>query len=145
MKSLRCRMLVVSAVALAAVCTNAIPAFAQNAFQGSFTLPTEVRWQGATLPAGEYTFTMKSVTAPNLIVLDGPNGSSFVSAIVGDRDKISGPSVLIVEHRTGMSIVRELYMAQLGLRLRYAVPKAPKEAELAQAPVTTERILVAMK
>jgi len=145
MKSLRCRMLVVSAVALAAVCTNAIPAFAQNAFQGSFTLPTEVRWQGATLPAGEYTFTMKSVTAPNLIVLDGPSGSSFVSAIVGDRDKISGPSVLIVEHRAGKSIVRELYMAQLGLRLRYAVPKAPKEAELAQAPVTTERILVAMK
>jgi len=88
---------------------------------------------------------MKSVTAPNLIVLDGPSGSSFVSAIVGDRDKISGPSVLIVEHRAGKSSVRELYMAQLGLRLRYAVPKAPKETELAQAPVTTERILVAMK
>jgi len=62
-----------------------------------------------------------------------------------DRDKISGPSVLIVEHRAGRSSVRELYIAQLGLRLRYAVPKAPKEAELAQAPVTTERILVAMK
>ena len=111
MKSLRYRMLVVSAVALAAVCTNAVSAVAQNAFHGSFTLPAEVRWQGATLPAGDYTLTMKSVTAPNLIVLEGPNGSSFVSAIVGDRDKISGPSVLIVEHRAGKSSVRELYMA----------------------------------
>lgn len=145
MKSLRYRMLAVSAVALAAICTTAVRAGAQNAFHGSFTLPTDVRWQAATLPAGEYTFTLKSITGPNLIVLDGPSGFSFVSAIVGDRDKISDRSVLIVEHRAGKSCVRELYMAQLGLRLHYAVPKALKEAELAQAPVTTERILVAMR
>jgi hypothetical protein len=145
MKSHRYRMLVVAAIALAAICASVVPAAAQNAFQGSFTLPTEVRWQGSTLPAGDYTFTMKTVDAPNLIILNGPNGSSFVSALVGDRDKISDGSVLIVEQRAGKSCVRELYMAQLGLRLRYAVPKAPKEAEIAQAPVTTERIFVAMK
>src|SRR5437879_13321722 len=72
MKSLRCRMLVVSAGALAAVCTNAIPAVAQNALQRSFTLPTEVRWQGATRPAADDTVTMKPVTAPNRIVRHGP-------------------------------------------------------------------------
>ena len=51
MKSLRNRMLFIAAFALAAVCASAIPVSAQNAFQGSFTLPHEVQWQNATLPA----------------------------------------------------------------------------------------------
>ena len=36
---------------------NAKPASAQ-AFQGKFTLPSETRWGQATLPAGDYSFTL---------------------------------------------------------------------------------------
>lgn len=144
MKSLRNRMLAVAAFAMAAICASSVPAAAQ-AFQGRFTLPNDVSWQGFTLPAGDYTFTMASAATPARIVLNGPKGYSFISALVADKGDVSEQSSLTIEHRGGTSIVRELYLAQLGVRLRYHVPKAPKDMELAQGPVTTERILVAMK
>jgi hypothetical protein len=142
---LRNRMLVIATVALAALCVSAVPAAAQAAFQGSFTLDHAVTWQGSTFPAGEYTFKMDSAARPNRILLKGPNGYGFVGSIVADNDKSSEESSLIIEHRGSTSIVRELYLAPLGMRLRYSVPKTPKEVELAQGPVTVERILVAMK
>ena len=141
MTSLRNRMLVTAAVALTAICANAVPAAAQ-AIQGSFTLPNEVRWQAWTFPAGDYTFKIDSVASVQ-ITLKGPDGSAFVHAMVTDQSARGEQSSLTIEHRGSTSVVRELYLAQIGLRLRYFVPKAPKEVEVAQ--VKTERILVAMK
>jgi hypothetical protein len=37
---------------------------AQTAYQGKFTLPVETHWGGATLPPGDYTFTMSTVSSP---------------------------------------------------------------------------------
>lgn len=144
MKSLRVRMLTVAAVALAAVCASSVPASAQG-FKGSFTLPEQVRWQGNTLPAGDYTFEMKSAAAPSTIKLTGPEGGSYIMALVANSDDSKGKSALTIEHRGGGSFVRDLYLAELGVRLRYHVPKAPKDVELARGPVTTETILIAMK
>ena len=144
MKSFQNRMLTIAAVALAAISASAPRASAQAA-TGSFTLPNEVRWQASTLPAGDYTFRMDSAATPARIVLNGPKGYSFISALVADRGDVSEQSSLTIEHRGSTSIVRELYLGQLGVRLRYYVPKGPKDMELAQGPVTTERILVAMK
>jgi len=143
MKSLRNRMLVIASFALAAVGASAIPAAAQDVCKGSFTLPHEVRWQNATLPAGDYTFEMKSLANPSLIVLKGPKGYSFVSAVVADQ-KASAQSMLIIESRGNTSTVTELRLSDIGRSLRYAVPKARKEVEVAQVPATREQILVAM-
>lgn len=142
MNSLRNRMLAIATVALAAICASAVPASAQAAFQGSFTLNKEVRWQNATLPAGDYSFTMNSASLPAIVTLNGPNGYQIVTALVVDRRE-SDESSLIVEHRGKDSFVRELYLAEIGVRIGYHVPKAPKDKELAQ--VSTERVLVAMK
>jgi hypothetical protein len=141
MKSLRNRVLVIAALALAAVCASAIPASAQAAYQGSFTLTHEVRWQNANLPAGDYTFEIRSMSLPATLVVKGPNGSMFVTAIVVDQ-KASAQSMLIVENRGSVSAISELRLADLGKSLRYATPKAPKDVELAQ--VTREQILVAL-
>ena len=144
MKSLRNRVLAIAALGIATICANASPATAQvTAFKGSFTLPNEVRWQGATLPAGDYTFSLKSASGPDLIQLQGPKGGSFVVSLTASKDDVSDRSVMTIEHRAGMSIVRELYLAQLGLRLHYYVPKPAKDEQLAQGPVTTEQVLVA--
>ncbi len=143
MKSLRNRMLFIAAFALAAVCASAIPVSAQNAFQGSFTLPYEVQWQNATLPAGVYTFEMKSLNTPARIIIHGPNGYQFITALVAD-EKTSERSMLLVQRQSGRSVVSELYLAEIGRRLRYAVPKAREDAELAKAPARTERIVVAV-
>ena len=137
------RVFVIAAFALAAVCASAVPASAQAVYQGSFTLPHAVRWQTATLPAGNYTFRLESLATPARLIVKGANGSQFVSAIVCD-EKISEQSMLIVENRGNSSSVRELRLAGIGRALRYSTPKAPKDVELAQGPVTREQILVAM-
>jgi len=141
MKSLRNRILAISVFALAAVCASAIPASAQAAYRGSFTLTHAVRWQNATLPAGDYTFQIESLSLPAKMTVKGPNGSQFVTAIVVN-EKASEQSMLIVENRGSSSAISELRLAAIGRSLRYAVPKAPKDVELAQ--VTREQILVAM-
>src|SRR5262244_3481783 len=144
MTSFQNRMLTIAAVALAAISASA-PRAAAQAAAGSFTLPNEVRWQASTLPAGDYTFTMDSAASPFRLKLHGPNGYEFVAAMVADNSLSDESSSLTIEHRDGSSFVRELYLAPIGLRLKYHVPKPRKEAELARGPVTTEQILVAMK
>ncbi len=143
MKSHRYRMLLIAAFALAAVCVSAIPASAQLVCKGSFTLSHEVRWQNATLPAGDYTFVMQSLASPSRITLKGPNGYQFITALVESKTD-SNRSMLIVENRGGRSIIAELRLSAIGRSFRYAVPKAPKNAEVAQGPVTREQIVVAM-
>jgi hypothetical protein len=144
MKSFQNRVLAIAAVGFFALCASAIPAAAQKACAGSFTLQHEVRWQGARLPAGDYTFSMKSVAAPSVITLYGPDGFASVSAIGADKDRVSDRSTMTIEHRGGASMVRELYLAPIGLRLTYSVPKRQKDQKLAQGPATTEQVLVAM-
>jgi hypothetical protein len=140
----RNRMLVIAAFALAAVCASATPATAQGIYKGSFTLRHEVRWQNATLPAGDYTFEMKSLDISSPIKLNGPKGSQFIPALVAD-EKVNEQSMLVLETRGSVSAVTELRLSGIGRTLRYAAPKAPKDVELAQGPVTREQVLVAMK
>src|ERR1700740_1733354 len=54
MKSNRIRIFAYAVLGLFAICASARPAAAQ-AFKGSFTLPAEVRWQSAALPARDST------------------------------------------------------------------------------------------
>jgi hypothetical protein len=140
MKSLRNRVLVIAALALAAVCASAIPASAQG-YKGSFTLTHAVRWQQAKLPAGDYSFEIRSLTMPATMTVKGPNGSQFVTAVVVDQ-KASDRSMLIVENRNGSFAISELRLANIGRVLHYATPKAPKDVELAQ--ITREQVLVAL-
>ena len=144
MTSLRNRMLVIAALALAAICASAVPASAQAVCAGSFTLPNEVRWQGWTFPAGDYTFRMDSVATARL-TLKGPNGSAFVHAVVADKAAHGEQSTMTILRRGSRAVVHDLYLAQIGLRLEYRVPKATKGELIANGPATTESILIAMK
>jgi hypothetical protein len=139
------RIFAAAAIAAIAICASATPAAAQNAFQGSFTLRSDVRWQGAMLPAGNYTFTMKSANIPAQIIVKGSNGNAaFVVTAATSKRVTNQGSCLLIERRGGSGFVRELYLADLGLHLRYGVPKIPKdEQQLAQGP-DTEPVLVAV-
>jgi len=131
-------MLAIVAFALAAVFASAVPASAQVAFRGTFTLHHQIRWQNATLPPGDYTFEMKSL-ASTLITLKGPRGAQYITASVAD-EKALDKSMLVIENRGNQSCVRELRLAPIGRALRYSVPKAPKDVELARVPVTREQV-----
>ncbi len=124
MKSHRYRMLLIAAFALAAVCVSAIPASAQLVCKGSFTLSHEVRWQNATLPAGDYTFVMQSLGSPSRITLKGPNGYQFITALVENKTD-SNQSMLIVENRGGRSTIAELRLSASATQCQRP-PRMPK-------------------
>ena len=147
MKKLRMRLLTISAIGLIAVSTGAGRAAAQSA-GGSFTLPCEVKWQGTELPAGDYTFTLRTASMPAIVNLNGPDGRVFVMASAINEDRINRPtqSWITLDQRSGMSVVSEMYLADLGLHIFYnkkpAIPK--NEQKLAQGPASNERVLIAM-
>ena len=113
------------------------------AFKGQFTLTNDVVWNGTELPAGKYDFTLDSTAMPAKILLHGPNGYMFVmTSVVSGKDR-GESSNLTVERRNGTRFISDLYLADLGIDLRYRAPKLPNN-EIAQGPVTTEHIAIAM-
>jgi hypothetical protein len=146
MKTHRNRLLAIAAIGLVAIGTCVSRAAAQGSSAwGRFTLPYEVNWKGAVLPAGEYTFSLKTAALPALVNLQGPNGGAFIMATEVDETKTDQASSLTIEERGSTRFVREMYLADLGLHIHYAIPKIPKnEKELAQGPATTEHVLVSM-
>jgi hypothetical protein len=121
-----------SGLALLAACFVAGHANAQ-VFRGRFTLPFQARWGQATLPAGDYSFTLDSVGPTcTLHLYRGKNGVGMILAQSYDKS-YSGHAVLTVEQGT----VRTLRLPELGIVLQYMPqrPKhltAPEEWQLAQ-------------
>lgn len=143
MKNTLGRILTIIAIGLIAVCASPAPAAAQDAYKGRFTLTEDVRWSQTMLPAGEYTLSLKSASVPAQIILHGPNGFAIVMSSSTDTKNSDAPSSITVERVGGMRVVRDLHLAELGIDLRYSVPKLPHN-EIAQGPRTTEQVLVAM-
>ncbi len=143
MKANLSRIIAIAAIGLIALCASPTPASAQDAFKGSFTLASDVRWSNALLPAGEYTFALKSTAAPAQILLHGPNGYAFILTSVKSDGAGERGSSLTIERRSGTRYVTELHLAELGMNFIYSAPKLP-DNEIAQGPATTERVLVAM-
>jgi hypothetical protein len=143
MKNNLSRILTIIAIGLIAVCASPAPASAQDAYKGRFTLDSDVRWSQVLLPAGEYTFALKSAALPAQIILHGPNGFAMVMTSSTDTKNSDAPSSITVERVAGMRVVRDLHLAELGIDLRYPAPKLPNN-EIAQGPRSTEQVLVAM-
>jgi len=121
-----------SGMVLLAACLTAGHANAQE-FQGKFTLPFQARWGQATLPAGDYTFTVGSPGKPfHLYLYSGRKCVGMILAQSFDKTYF-GPAELTVEEGT----VRTLNLPEIGIALQYA-PKhskqltAPEERQLAQ-------------
>jgi hypothetical protein len=122
-----------SGLALLAACFVAGHADAQ-VFQGKFTLPFQARWGQATLAAGEYSFTVDTLswTGYTLRLYRGGKGVGMILAQSYDKS-YSGNAELIVEQGT----VCTLRLPRVGIVLQYAPqrPKhitAPEERQLAQ-------------
>ena len=143
MKTNFTRILAIAVLGLVAATVSAMPASAQAAFKGSFTLTSDVRWGQANLPAGDYTFTLQSSAMPARIVVRGANGSQFVLTYSTDVKSIDAPSNLQIVRRNGESRVSQLYLADLHMILNYQEGSKSKDKEVAVGPVTTERVLVA--
>jgi hypothetical protein len=145
MKSLRNRILSLATVGLLSIAFGASTSHAQSIYKGSFTLDREVRWQSATMPAGEYTFTVNSVTRSKPVIVTGPDGSVFQLPLITSETNIGERSKLILEWRGDNLCVREMDLAQIGLNIRYHMPKATENDKLlAKAHTGTQEVLIAL-
>ncbi|HEV2424944.1 MAG TPA: hypothetical protein VGZ29_08965 [Terriglobia bacterium] len=139
MKTIRRFTLGSLVLALLASCLGAGMARAQE-MQGKFTLPFDARWGQATLPAGDYSFTVDQSKSAARLVLSGENTRAIIRA-QGYDPKSSDSSSLVLATDRGISTVRELKLADLGVVL-YFTPSRPhqtaaQEKEMANViPIT---------
>ncbi len=117
---------------------HAKPASAQS-FQGNFTLSSTAHWGLATLPAGDYSFTLNHQSPGSMIVVTRGTENVALIATRVISNTTSGRSEMIVENGN----VRKLSLPQIGVTLDYpghgaGRRAAPREPQLAQIiPVTT--------
>ena len=125
----------VAALALGALATSGM---AQIAYQGKFTLPFETHWGGATLPAGDYTFTLPSNSAPYRLYIYGQGVSAIIQATTADQGVISERPQLNLLDIADVLTVRTFEVPELGVTFIYSTTTqkhmGSKEARQKMAP-----------
>jgi len=110
----------------------AISGNAQNAYQGKFTLPFEIHWGSATLPAGDYTFTLPSNIAPYRLYIQGLGVSAIIQAATADQEVASERPHLNLVDVADVQTVQTFEAPELAATFIYSTPKqkhmGPKEA-----------------
>jgi hypothetical protein len=96
---------------------------------GHFTLPSEVAWGQAVLPAGDYAFT---VTAPTIegrifVYAKSKSGRSAIILPNGIRDIGLGQSALFLERSREGFLVRALYLAHCNRLMSFNAPGGRRE------------------
>jgi hypothetical protein len=120
------RSTVLASIVLA-TCAFAAAAYAQPSFVGSFTLPHEVHWGAALLPAGDYTIVVDSLDGPATIRSAKGEGRMFTPAPI-QTDGGKGKCSLFITIFNGERRVRSLNLPRLGQSLIYA-PLSKEERE----------------
>jgi hypothetical protein len=102
-------------------------ATAQQDESGKFTLPAEVHWGAAVLPAGDYSFSVDSLEASTRLYIfreSGPAVGYMITAQARDTMPLSSEKDhLVLEQKDGVVCVTELQLGSEGLVLRFATPK----------------------
>jgi len=113
---------------------------AQNVYQGKFTLPFETHWGSATLPAGDYTFTLPSNTAPYRLYIQGQGVSAIIQAAAADQGVVSERSQLNLVDIADAHTVQAFEAPELGVTFTYWTPTQKhmghKEARQKTVPQT---------
>jgi hypothetical protein len=112
-----------------ALCGTAVLGKSQT-YRGTFTLPFEAHWAGATLPAGDYTISMPEAVQPFLVYIRGERTSAIVFAQLFDTREASNDSSLTMTKIRGNEAITELRAGQLGMTFGYAVSKTKAKAEI---------------
>jgi hypothetical protein len=116
--------------------------------KGTFTLPFEVRWGTAILPAGDYSFTIDTGDPLHLATVRGRDGAAMIMASGTSDRQFSGRNALFLVRRGRAGTVRALHLAtpgigspKGGLVFHYSPPKS-EPLLLAQAPELIQSVPV---
>jgi hypothetical protein len=95
---------------------------AQNAYQGKFTLAVETRWEGVTLPAGDYTFALPSKSAPYTLYVWGQGVGAIITAATADQ-KVDAKRAQLNTVDTAVGYTVQTFEApELGVIFSYLTP-----------------------
>jgi hypothetical protein len=120
-------------------------ASAQTGVSGKFTLPYQVRWGGAMLPAGEYSIHFTSIHSPATIhSMDGKISAYVFTAASGDSEK--GPSSLTIVTRGNERRVAAMNLPNARVSLVYSpLTNAERESLAKGNQIQTVPLVTAKK
>lgn len=110
-------------------------ASAQEPAHGRFTLSHDVHWANTVVPAGEYQFSYES-NGIGLLRLDKVSGerSGFLFLVPDTADsKPKDVSQLVLETTSAGSYVSAMQLPEFGVTLRFNVPSAKTDKQMAKA------------
>jgi len=103
------------AASLGAVGAHAQAAYADSGHAARFTLPYEVHWGKAVLPAGEYSISVRSTGLPALVrSRDGKNLIFTPAPVVADKNEGGPASALLIAVLGNQREVLSLSLPHLG-------------------------------
>lgn len=94
------------------------PASAQS-LKGTFTLPYDVKWGKAVLPAGPYTVTFDSLRGPAIVRTSTGRGVAIVMARSVDKAMDDQPSALLITKIENQHVVRCLNLREVDTAFVY--------------------------
>jgi len=107
-----------AALVLGAVATSGK---AQSIYHGQFTLPVETRWGTATLPAGDYTFTVSSASSQYRLYIHGQKTNAIIHTLTAEHATSRHAQLNLVDIADVYSV--ETFDApELGLTFTYWKP-----------------------
>jgi beta-galactosidase/beta-glucuronidase len=107
-----------AALVLGAVATSGK---AQSIYHGQFTLPVETRWGNATLPAGDYTFTVSSASSQYRLYIDGQKTNAIIQTLTAEKATSRRAQLNLVDI-ADVYTVETFDAPELGLTFTYWTP-----------------------
>jgi hypothetical protein len=133
----------VYATLLALITLNLAPSLAraQEPVRGKFTLPHEVRWQEAVLPAGEYRFSFDPGSTGSILMLSKLSGEREEFMLVvqdtlvqsTEEAKPHEQNRLVLDDTAESSYVSAMQLPEFGMTLKFAAPAHVAEKQVARA------------
>jgi hypothetical protein len=122
---------------LAFTALNFVPATAaQSTAHGKFTLPHDVHWQNALVPAGDYRFSLEGGGPISVLTLTKMSGArtGFLFLVNDVEDaNASDASKLVLESTASGSYVSAMQLPQFGMTLHFLVPVEAEEKQIPKA------------
>jgi len=138
-------MVAVMALVLVAATVSPSLASAQKQVEGKFTLPCTTYWGTTILPAGDYTFSVSSVSQHGA-VLSVRGEKSMRVTVIANNNSIVEQNALELKRSGSAAVVTKMYLAEAGISMQFrasasarelvAAATTPPQTELAKIIVT---------
>jgi hypothetical protein len=136
---------IMNLLVLFSVLLGAVAANAQDALCGKFHLANQVRWGQSMLPAGDYSFVLKSEKRPLIIGIYSADGRAVAFAMARATESASEGSYILITQTGSNRVVRSINLPQLGHAFIYEPLNERKGEVLHAAHLQTLPVQIARK